>query len=245
MSSIEYIARRTSMRSQTLGILLLILCATVDPVNACTTFIYSDGEVTLGGNNEDHSNPLPMILFIPAEDGKYGRVYIGFENYRGRAEAPILQVQAGVNDHGLFFDSLAAPTVEVAPEGDKPCYMGNMMLRAMEECATVEEVLEIFDRYDHPGIVNDQLFIGDSTGDAVIIEPHTVVRKTGDFMIATNFLQSRTNPEDIDSPEYLTTEDMLGSASNVTVELFRDILEAVNLRSEKRHHLPLPFPRLL
>ena len=48
---------------------------------SCTVFYASDGQVALGGNNEDYRHPFTKAWFLPPEEGKHGRVYFGFENY--------------------------------------------------------------------------------------------------------------------------------------------------------------------
>src|SRR5512140_938104 len=64
----------------------------------CTVFYASDGQIALGGNNEDSFNPRTKIWFLPPEEGKYGVAIVGYEDYNP---------QGAVNDHGVFFDGLA------------------------------------------------------------------------------------------------------------------------------------------
>jgi hypothetical protein len=182
---------------------------------SCSVFNAGDGDIALVGNNEDFADPFPKVWFLPPEDGKFGRVYFGFEN----------QYQGGMNDQGLFFDSLAVDPVDVPHDDGKPIHFGNLILKAMEECATVECVLEIFERFSLPGTSQNQIFVADSTGDAAVIEQPDVVRKRGTYQVATNFRQSTT--ESITCERYLTAEAMLAGADAYSLEVFRDILEAV------------------
>jgi hypothetical protein len=119
--------------------------------------------------------------------------------------------------------------VEVPPKEGKPVYLGNLILKAMAECATVEEVLELFDQHSLPGIWKNQLFVADRTGDSAIIEPLTVIRKTGRYQIVTSFYQSETRPEEITCWRYKTAKDMLERVDSISVDLFRDILDAVSV----------------
>jgi hypothetical protein len=48
---------------------------------ACTGFCISQDDLALVGNNEDWKNPNTKVWYVPAEDGKYGRVYFGFDNF--------------------------------------------------------------------------------------------------------------------------------------------------------------------
>ena len=52
----------------------------------------------LVGNNEDYKIPYTRVWFVPPENGKYGRVYFGYDNW---------SPQGGMNDQGLFFDFFA------------------------------------------------------------------------------------------------------------------------------------------
>ncbi len=56
--------------------------------------------MVLAGNNEDFLNAEVYSQFLPAEQGKHGRIYFGFYYEVGKI-APF----GGVNDHGLIFDT--------------------------------------------------------------------------------------------------------------------------------------------
>jgi hypothetical protein len=193
--------------------------APLRPGQGCTVFYASDGELALGGNNEDYFDPFTYVWFVPPEAGEYGRAYFGYEDF-----AP----QGGVNEKGLFFDGLAVDgTVEV-PQGSKPAYRGNLLDKAMAECATVECVLQLFDHYHTADRWDFQFLFGDSHGASAIIEPLAVLRGTGRFQVATNFYQSGTAPEHIYCSRYKTATKMLESADSISIDLFRDILEATH-----------------
>ena len=104
------------------------------PIYSCTIFMASKGEKTLVGNNEDFIDPESNVWFLPAEDGKYGRVYFGFG---------IVLAQGGMNDQGLFFDYAALPPSGSYFPPEKKVYQGSLVEKAMEECASVEEVIEL------------------------------------------------------------------------------------------------------
>jgi len=69
-------------------------------VFACTIFTVCHGDVVLFGNNKDYTNPKTYYWVIPAEEGKYGGVYFGFDDF-----IP----QGGVNEKGLSYDINALP----------------------------------------------------------------------------------------------------------------------------------------
>lgn len=98
--------------------------------NACTIFcVVRDGQV-LFCNNEDFTKP-GYIWFVPAGNGRYGRVNLGFEDRF---------VQGSMNDQGLAFDATALSAIpwKSDPNRETP---RNLIEKIMNECATVEEAL--------------------------------------------------------------------------------------------------------
>ena len=86
--------------------LIIILLALVpcSSLYACTGFCISKGDTVLFGNNEDHIDPDSKVFYVPAEKGKYGKVYFGFDNPEG-----------GMNEKGLVFDLFATEPNKVKP----------------------------------------------------------------------------------------------------------------------------------
>jgi hypothetical protein len=191
------------------------------PDMGCTVIYAYDGQVALGGNNEDYQDPFTKVWFLPPEEGKYGRVYFGYDNF----------VWGGVmNDQGLCFDALAVDELVRVPREGKPVYQGTLADKAMAECATVECVVQLFSDYNTVWDTwRHQFMFGDAVGDSVIIEPLAMLRKEGDYQVATNFYQSRTEPEQHTCPRYRTATGMLKNADSVSVDLFCDILDAVHV----------------
>ena len=196
------------------------------PSFACTAFMSSEDDVVLVGNNEDYYNPYTRIWFIPSAKGQYGRVYFGYDDWRP---------QGGMNDQGLFFDGFATPPLEVMLSKEKSKYRGNFFDKFMSECATVEAVLDLFDRYNLEFMLKFQLLIVDRTGDSAIIEGDHIIRKKNPYQVVTNFYQSRVAYKDFPCEwykrgclRYQIAENMLRKNRNVSVEYFRDILKATH-----------------
>jgi uncharacterized protein (TIGR03435 family) len=190
-----------------------------NPAHACTAFCAIDGQGrVLVGNNEDYNNPRTKIRFVPAEPGKYGRMYVGFDD---------LWPQGGMNERGLWFDGFAAPAVKATGSSDLPHFPGNIIDKAMAECTTVEEVMQLFGQYNRAFLTQAILMFADAAGDAVSIEPDAMVRKTGRHFVQTNFHQSRQRSE-LDG-RFLTASSMLEHAgANISIDLFRRILSATH-----------------
>jgi hypothetical protein len=210
-------ATRLVLISLLLGISASCLATPSATPQNCTTFLGVEGTTVLVGNNEDYGNPVINVWFLPASDEKHGRFLIGTEGI----------IQGGMNEHGLVYDSLTMPSVEVAAD-ERPPHVGMWPIRVLETCSTIEEVLDFYQAHSFPGIWDGKTFFGDATGDAVLIEGDAIVRKSGRFLVSTNFLQSATEPDEITCDRFLTATAMLEGAEAFSQELFRDILDAVH-----------------
>jgi hypothetical protein len=191
------------------------------PDTGCTVFYASDGQLALGGNNEDYVIPFTKVWFIPAQDGQYGRVYFGYENFIWNG---------GMNDQGLFFDAMAVDEWVAVPRDGKPAYEGTLADKAMAECATTDCVLALFEQYHTHDAWRHQFLFGDATGTSAIIEPLTVLRNEGGYQVGTNFYQSTTPENARTCPRYRAAKGMLKGADAVSVDLFREVLDATHLK---------------
>ena len=214
-------ARLSGIARLCLSALMLLastFCIGAAPFAHCTTFIGIDGDLVLVGNNEDYGNPVINAWFLPATEETYGRFLIGTEGV----------LQGGLNDRGLVYDGLTIPPRDVARD-DRPVFPGWWPVHVLETCSTVEEVLVSYEIHSFPGTWNGKLFFADAAGDAVLIEGDAVIRRSGRFLVTTNFLQSVTPPEEITCDRYLTVTAMLEQTEAFTPELYRDILDAVHV----------------
>ncbi len=99
----------------------------------------------------------------------------------------------------------------------------------MSTCADVPCVVDYLNEHDRTLLVSAQLFIGDANGDAVIVEPIDMIRKSGAFLVSTNFFQSITPSSEITCQRFKTAQSMLTEANgDFSVDLFRQILDATH-----------------
>lgn len=195
-------------------------CTPTVQQHGCSVFMPANEHIALGGNNEDWRNPFTKLWFIPAGKDAFGQMYVGFDNY---------YPQGGMNDQGLFFDGLAVAPSIVPPETDLPDIADDVLSVVMASCADVQCVVDYFEAHDRTLLVGAQLFFGDAGGDAVIIEPVEMIRKSGPYLVSTNFYQSATPPGEEPCDRYKTAQAMLGAANgDYSVELFRQILDATH-----------------
>ena len=198
-------------------------------ISACTGFTSSQGLNVLVGNNEDISMLAePQLRIYPPSDSSYGWVVFyckwPFPFDTGRYSA-----FGGMNDQGLFFDIYSTPTLEPTNPSGNPTYTGDIFAYCIRTCATVDEVVGVFNSYYIPYMDDIQGFFVDKTGNAVIIEGDDFVYKSGSYQVVTNFLQ--THPELGGYPcwRYDTAISMLEDMTDFSINSFRDICEAVHM----------------
>lgn len=86
---------------------------------ACTVFYAVKGNIVLAGNNEDFINAEAYIQFLPAKNGKLGRIYFGFFY-----EPSKMSTFGGVNEQGLFYDVAALSAFELEEISEGELYNG-------------------------------------------------------------------------------------------------------------------------
>jgi len=151
---------RASIPVQGLVIVLTCLAFAFMPVRACTIFVLTDTNHALFCNNEDWSNPRTRIWFLPASDGYYGAVYVGFND--GHA-------QGGLNTEGLAFDWVAGFKEKWAPDPKLPTARGDPNQRMLETCATVKDAITFYRNHSEPSFSYAKILVADRTGTSVII----------------------------------------------------------------------------
>jgi hypothetical protein len=187
-------------------------------VLGCTIFSASDGNMTLAGNNGDYSNLDTYIVFHPATTNKYGRVYVGWREFWW---------QTGMNDKGLFFASASTSYLQAQNSSDKPSYSRYLMYKCLEECATVDEVLEIFDQYNLNFLEIMQLLIADSRGNSVVIEGDAIHFKQDYYQVLTNF-RLIYYEEPCPCWRFNTATDMFENTNIIDPIFFKDICNATH-----------------
>lgn len=203
-------------------LLLIALVTTLGihrSVAGCTIFMATRGDRVLVGNNEDWTNPETRMWVVPAGKSRFGVLFFGFDD-----GFP----QGGMNERGLFFDGAALPLKEEAAEAGKPKANASVLHDMMRRCATVQEALVFLARYDLAPLARAQLLLADRTGDSAIVERNHVIRRRGEYQIATNFRHSRFGADQISCERYRTADRMLGEGNEISVELFRTILDATH-----------------
>jgi hypothetical protein len=209
--------------------LLFISASLISRVSACTIFTASEGETVLFGNNEDFSNPKTYYWVIPPSNYTYGGVYFGFDD---------LWPQGGVNEKGLAFDINALPETPINPHPEKRVLDNYEGYIALQNCATVDEVIALLSEYNWGNAMWGQIHFADANGDAVVVGPGpdqevTFTRKEqGDgVLISTNF-NLAFNDKDERSGQcwrFDTATELFEQGNRLSVEYVRDVLDAVHV----------------
>jgi len=199
-------------------ILSLIMLSQYHVTNACTIFMGSSGGKVLVGNNEDFIDPNTYVWFLPALSNKYGRVYFGYGQ-----DLP----QGGMNEKGLFFDYATTQPRVGKFYKIRDVYKGSLTELAMETCSTVNEVIDLFEKYDR-SYMTYQIMFADKYGNSIIIETDTIIRSKHNYQVATNFCQSRNEPNPYSIERFTCADSMLKSAKSYSIEYFRSILDCTH-----------------
>ena len=199
-----------------LTFLLLTISGTNMLLFPCTVFYASDSNSVLFGNNEDWSDPDTRIWFFPAESGKHGWIKFGFAG-----GFP----QGGMNEHGLCWDGTGCAYREMPySTANKEKYPGPLMQKVIQECSTTQEARSVFASYYCEDQFKAQYLLGDSTGASMIVEGDSIIIKSGDFQVLTNFYQSHPELGGYPCWRYNTAVSMLQNSNSLTTELFGGVL---------------------
>jgi hypothetical protein len=151
---------RVGIPVQGLAFILAGLAFASMPARACTIFVLADTNRALFCNNEDWPNPNSRIWFVPAGDGYYGAVYVGFDNGFS---------QGGLNTEGLAYDWVGGYREKWESSPHSQTFRGNPSQRMLETCVTVNDAIAFFRSHDYPGFARAKMLVADRTGASAII----------------------------------------------------------------------------
>ncbi|MEM8508828.1 MAG: carcinine hydrolase/isopenicillin-N N-acyltransferase family protein [Bacteroidota bacterium] len=195
-------------------VLLTIGIVMQQQVVACSIFTCSKNNHVLVGANEDEYTSFHYMWFVPATDKRYGAVFFGKNN---------MQTQAGMNEHGLFFDFAAIPRID--SKNRQINFIDTAELLAT--CKDVEEALAVYKKYTFSAF-SSQMLLADASGKSVIINADTIVHKTGNYQITTNFNVCDLKGKNYDCLRYDKIDRALSETREISVPFFREILDDVH-----------------
>ncbi len=193
-------------------------------LRACSVFNASGIDKVFAATNKDWNNRETRILFIPATLDTYGRVYFGYQLDVG------FQNVGGMNDQGLWYDGASLPArSDIANHYNKPRVKGELCEKALEECATVDEVIELYKYYYTPHWQGHSMW-ADRFGNSVIIEygekDVVFIKKEQGFQVMTNYyISDPGNSRWYNCYRFRAITEILEKANSFDVELMSEALE--------------------
>jgi hypothetical protein len=140
-------------------LVLVLLFSALFPVVPCTIVVLTNGGRVLFCNNEDWTNPRTRIWFVPSVSGRYGCVYVGYDDGWARG---------GLNTKGLACDWVGGFMERWEPDS-RTCVRGNPTERMLESCSTVDEAIAFFQRHKEPDFIRAKIIVADARGASVVI----------------------------------------------------------------------------
>ena len=208
------------MKTKIILFILLSVLLTGIQVYSCTIFYVVKDNKIFAGNNEDWKDPYSKMWFYPPGNNKHGWIKFGWGS-----GFP----QGGMNDQGLFWDASSGPYLAMPiSEANKEKYAGALMQKVIEECANIEEALELFANYYCEDQYKAQYLVGDSLGSSIIVEGDNIIIFDSIYQILTNFYQSNPDLGGYPCWRYETAHDMLSSNYNLTPYFVGSILDAAH-----------------
>lgn len=147
------------------------------------------------GCNHDTWLPTPMLWFELAETPEeYGVAFTGSREVSDKRFAP----QSAMNEMGLTFSRLVAYHPEqVNPFTERLAIKNevNYLSSIMHQCATIQDVKEFIEQYDHSFFLSDVFIYIDSTGKYLVVEPYNLIEGDDQNYLLSNFCPSITSNE--------------------------------------------------
>jgi hypothetical protein len=214
-------------------VLLLLGLSAAAP---CTLIFSAAGDERMAANNLDCSNVFPRVWFVPPTEDQYGRYCFGTDEKQRIAEG-------GANDQGLFIGVNALdedtgwqrnPELPDWEEWDG-WYESGVPDGILAKCATVDEAVAVFERYNLLTLAHVKFLIADRVGDSAIVEwrggsLRVVRRGDADHQISTNFVTSDFDADEVTCERFRLAERRLEDAREpVTVATLRGILSGTHL----------------
>ncbi len=170
--------RSLSFFSIILVSILTIVLAFPQNCLGCTMVKITKNGRTIAGNNEDQSNPNTKIWFESGKKGRYGVVYVGFDN---------LYPQGGMNEAGLVFDGFTQSYKEVKNIiGKKKISALDLEKKIMQECSTAEEVKNLISQYNISFWSSAVLRFVDKTGKCLYVDGDNLTVSQEEYFVQTN-----------------------------------------------------------
>lgn len=167
------------------SILIFSLLFIAANAGACTIFSAKDkkGQVWAGNNEDWLFTFKSYITIVPPTANTFGYFYFTYNH-------PKLDQQGGTNDAGLFFNFNYIPSANYKQGKKKEHYPGGtfkLFEHILQQCSTVQEVIDLFKKYRLDNLETSQLHIADKYGNLGIIAGDSMRITQAPFQVSTNY----------------------------------------------------------
>jgi len=176
-----------------LPFIISVLTVTPNVLSACSMYKLTVGDQTMVGCNEDAWRITSRIWFENAQNPReFGAGFTGSRQVAPNRFAP----QSGMNEAGLVFSRLASYFPEQSAQTNEKIKITNeveYLTNILHKCATVDEVKNYIEQYDHSFFIGDVFIYIDSTGKYLIVEPYNLTEGNDPCYVLSNFCPSITD----------------------------------------------------
>jgi tetratricopeptide (TPR) repeat protein len=184
-----------------------------------------DGVVWAGNNEDFYFDFNTYLNALPPEGDLLGAISFTYGS-------PESFIQGGVNEHGLFFDFNALPSIpqsEFMDWGERQDFPGgenNLVMHILRTCSSVHDAIELIKKYDMD-LASAQMHFADRQGNLAIINASGIRLSRTNYQVSTNFNVFTRGPSSGGRScwRYPVAEKMLREGS-VRFEMIRDVLDA-------------------
>lgn len=196
---------------------------------SCSSYKVTANGKTMAGMNYDSWLEHPRIWF---ETNGYKTAFTG-----ARPDGPYgFAPQAAMNEHGLYFGTLATALAEgTTPPGKMQIASRTHYLKdILHTCKTVEEVKAYVERYDRSVLVQDVFIYVDKSGKYLVVEPYAVTMGTDDRYVLANFCPSTVSDlSTIKQPRYVNGNAFLKNKIDASLPFCTALSDTMHVCREK------------
>ena len=186
----------------------------------CSMFKITMYGKTMVGNNEDYWNPNDRIWFEKGQNGEFGAMYVGFDNF---------WPQGGMNQAGLVFDGFAEDYKAINDTVGKKALSTNFLKEIMKRCATVYEVKRYLNQHNLSGLETSMFFFVDKSGKYLVAEGDSLIVGNKECYIVSNFYPSQIKNEcDIPIPFYQKGRKYLENNKDTSIVFCSSVMNTMH-----------------
>ena len=186
----------------------------------CSMFKITMHGKTMVGNNEDYWNPNDRIWFEKGQNGEFGAMYVGFDNF---------WPQGGMNQVGLVFDGFAEDYKAINDTVGKKTLGTNFLKEIMKRCTTVYDVKNYLNQYNLSGLETSMFFFVDKSGKYLVAEGDSLIVGNKESYIVSNFYPSQIKNEcDIPIPFYQKGRKYLENNKDTSIVFCSSVMNTMH-----------------